>query len=133
VAKRTDQLAYPIVSYEDAAAAIEWLKRAFGAEEVGVHRDEDGTVVHMELGFEGAIVMGGSKGVGELAGKVQISGPTAIYLTVSDPDAHHQRANEAGAEIVIPLRDEDYGSRGYSALDPEGNVWSFGTYRPEAG
>jgi uncharacterized glyoxalase superfamily protein PhnB len=54
-----------------------------------------------------------------------------LYLVVSDPDAHHARAVEAGAEVVIPLRDEEYGSRGYSALDPEGNVWSFGTYRPE--
>ena len=54
-----------------------------------------------------------------------------LYLVVSDPDAHHARAVDAGAEVVIPLRDEEYGSRGYSALDPEGNVWSFGTYRPE--
>ena len=133
MAKRTEQLAYPIVSYEDAAAAIEWLKQAFGAEEVGVHKDDDGKVVHMELSFEGAIVMGGSKGVGELAGKVQIGGPVFVYLIVADPDAHHERALAAGAEIVIPLRDEDYGSRGYSTLDPEGNVWSFGTYRPEVG
>lgn len=127
----TDQLAYPVVSYEDAAAAIEWLRSAFGAEEVGVHKGDDGTVHHMELSFEGAIVMGGSKGVGELAAEVEIGGPTSVYLTVSDPDAHHERAQAAGAEIVIPLRDEDYGSRGYSALDLEGNVWSFGTYRPE--
>jgi uncharacterized glyoxalase superfamily protein PhnB len=133
MAKRTDQLAYPIVSYEDAAAAIEWLKQAFGAEEVGVHKDDDGKVVHMELSFEGAIVMGGSRGIGELAGRVQSGGPAFVYLIVADPDAHHERARAARAEIVIPLRDEDYGSRGYSALDPEGNVWSFGTYRPEVG
>jgi uncharacterized glyoxalase superfamily protein PhnB len=131
MAKRSEQLAYPIVSYEDASAAIEWLKEAFGAEELMVHKGDDGSVEHMELSFEGAIVMGGTKGIGELASEVEIGGPTSIYLVVSDPDAHHERAKTAGAEIVIPLRDEDYGSRGYSALDPEGNVWSFGTYRPE--
>ncbi|HEX6585620.1 MAG TPA: VOC family protein [Solirubrobacterales bacterium] len=128
--ERTDQLAYPIVSYENADAAIDWLKRAFGAEEIAVHKGDDGQVEHMELSFEGGVVMGGSKRVGELAGKVEIGSPTSIYLVVSDPDAHHERAVAAGAEVVIPLRDEDYGSRGYSALDPEGNVWSFGTYRP---
>jgi uncharacterized glyoxalase superfamily protein PhnB len=129
--QRTDQLAYPIVNYEDATAAIEWLKRAFGAEEVAVYKGEGGEVEHMELSFEGAIVMGGSKGAGELAGKAEQGQPVWLYLVVSDPDAHHARAVEAGAEVVIPLRDEEYGSRGYSALDPEGNVWSFGTYRPE--
>ncbi|MGH2983458.1 MAG: VOC family protein [Solirubrobacterales bacterium] len=129
--KQSDQLAYPIVSYEDAPAAIEWLKRAFGAEELGIYKDDDGSVAHMELSFEGAIVMGGTKGVGELAGKVETGGPVSIYLIVSDPDAHHERAQAAGAEVVIPLGDEEYGSRGYSALDPEGNIWSFGTYRPE--
>jgi uncharacterized glyoxalase superfamily protein PhnB len=128
---KSDQVAYPIVSYEDAGAAIEWLKRAFGAEEVAVHKGDDGRVEHMELSFEGGVVMGGSKGVGELASKVEIGSPAAIYLVISDPDAHHGRAAAAGAEVVIPLRDEDYGSRGYSARDPEGNVWSFGTYRPE--
>jgi uncharacterized glyoxalase superfamily protein PhnB len=127
----SEQVAYPIVSYEDAAAAIEWLKRAFGAKEVAVHTGDDGTVEHMELSFEGGIVMGGTKGAGELASKVELGSPTSIYLVVSDPDAHHERAVAAGAEVVIPLRDEEYGSRGYSALDPEGNVWSFGTYRPE--
>lgn len=127
----SEQVAYPIVSYEDADAAIEWLKRAFGAEEIAIHKGDDGSVEHMELAFEGGVVMGGTKGVGELASKVAIGNPTSIYLAVSDPDAHHERAVAAGADVVIPLRDEDYGSRGYSALDPEGNVWSFGTYRPE--
>ena len=129
--KPSEQVAYPIVSYEDAGAAIEWLKRAFGAEEVAVHKGDDGSVQHMELSFEGGIVMGGTKRVGELASKVEIGSPTSVYLVTSDPDAHHERAVAAGADVVIPLRDEEYGSRGYSALDPEGNVWSFGTYRPE--
>ena len=96
------------------------------------HEADDGKVEHFELSFEGAIVMGGSKDAGQLAEQAEVEvGKTIVYLVVSDPDAHHERAQKAGAEIVIPLRDEDYGSRGYSALDPEGNTWSFGTYRPE--
>jgi uncharacterized glyoxalase superfamily protein PhnB len=55
----------------------------------------------------------------------------SVYVVVEDADAHHARAVAAGAEIVLPLRDQDYGSRDYSARDPEGNIWSFGTYRPQ--
>jgi uncharacterized glyoxalase superfamily protein PhnB len=46
-------------------------------------------------------------------------------------DAHYDRAKAAGAEIVVELRNTEYGSREYSARDPEGHVWHFGTYLPE--
>jgi uncharacterized glyoxalase superfamily protein PhnB len=51
-------------------------------------------------------------------------------VVVDDPDAHLTRAKEAGANIERELTDQDYGSREYTARDPEGNLWSFGTYRP---
>ena len=52
---------------------------------------------------------------------------------VDDPDAHHDRAVAAGAKVVRPLADLDYGSRDDAARDPEGNLWSFGTHRPGDG
>jgi uncharacterized glyoxalase superfamily protein PhnB len=52
------------------------------------------------------------------------------YIIVPDADAHHARAIAAGAEVVYPLKTEDYGGRGYSCRDPEGHLWSFGTYDP---
>lgn len=52
------------------------------------------------------------------------------HVVVADPDAHHQRAKAAGAQIIKELEDQDYGSRDYSARDLEGNLWSFGTYDP---
>ena len=52
------------------------------------------------------------------------------YVVVTDADAHHAQAVAAGAEIVSPPTDLDYGSRDYGARDPEGNRWSFGTYTP---
>ena len=55
-----------------------------------------------------------------------------IYVMVEDPDAHHERASGAGAQVVRELSDQDYGSREYSARDLEGNLWSFGTYDPYA-
>jgi len=53
-----------------------------------------------------------------------------VYVYVEDVDAHHARARAAGAEIVRPLQDTDYGSREYSVRDLEGHLWSFGTYHP---
>lgn len=56
----------------------------------------------------------------------------ALSVQIDDPDSHYRRAVEAGAEIIQELRDEEYGSRGYMAKDPEGHIWYFGTYRPGA-
>ena len=55
-----------------------------------------------------------------------------VYVVVDDPDAHCERARAAGAAITTEVYDTDYGSREYAARDLEGNVWSFGTYRPAA-
>ena len=60
------------------------------------------------------------------------TGHASIYVVVGDPDALHERAKAAGAEISRGLTDMEYGSREFSASDPEGNVWSFGTYDPFA-
>ena len=51
-------------------------------------------------------------------------------MVAENPDAHHERAVAAGAKLVRPLEDTGYGSREYSVRDPEGNLWSFGTYDP---
>ena len=59
-----------------------------------------------------------------------LASPISIYITIEDPDAHHAAARAAGATVVRELEDMDYGSREYSVRDPEGNLWSFGTYDP---
>jgi uncharacterized glyoxalase superfamily protein PhnB len=126
------QSIYGSIRYRDAMAAIDFLERAFGFERGDVHQGEDGAVHHAELRFAGEWIMLGSTSSGS-DGRLDLpSGPTWIYVVVGDPDAHYERAVAAGAEIVRDLKDEDYGSRGYTARDPEGNVWSFGTYRPES-
>ena len=55
-------------------------------------------------------------------------GVGAVYVIVTDPDALYERAKTHGAVISREMRDEDYGSRGFTARDPEGVIWSFGTY-----
>ncbi len=57
-------------------------------------------------------------------------GENGIYVAVEDADGHYEQAKAAGAEILRELERTDYGSREYTARDLEGNLWSFGTYRP---
>jgi uncharacterized glyoxalase superfamily protein PhnB len=111
---------FPVIRYRDAHAGIDFLVNAFGFEKHAVYED-DGVVQHAELRYGDGIVMVGQR--------EQVD-PTAVYIAVDDPDAHYQRAKAAGATIERELSDEDYGSREYSAKDPEGHQWSFGTYRP---
>ena len=59
-------------------------------------------------------------------------GTQSPYVVIPDPDAHHARAVAAGAEIIRPVHDEDYGGRHYACRDPEGHLWHFGSYDPWA-
>jgi uncharacterized glyoxalase superfamily protein PhnB len=119
----------PTLRYKDAMAAIDFLERAFGLERKAVYENDDGTVGHAELTSGRGMVMLGSSGVGDAQFETSHS---SIYVIVPDPDALYDRARAAGAEISRELQDTDYGSREFSAHDPEGNVWSFGTYDPFA-
>jgi uncharacterized glyoxalase superfamily protein PhnB len=126
---------FPAVRYDDADAAVDFLARAFGASEKAAHRGEDGIIRHAELALgDGLVMLGQYSGDGWLGGESPrpLSSTVSIYVVVDDPDAHHAAAVAAGATIVRPLEDTDYGSREYSARDCEGNLWSFGTYDPYA-
>jgi len=57
-------------------------------------------------------------------------GSQSAYIVVNDVDKHYKTAVAAGAEIIIEIKDEDYGGRAYSCRDPEGHVWNFGSYDP---
>jgi uncharacterized glyoxalase superfamily protein PhnB len=124
---------FPALHYRDSDAALDWLKRAFGFEEKAVYRGDDGRIQHAELRLgDGLIMFGGVPSDAGAAGANGAQPPVTIYITVSDPDRHYERAREAGAEIVRELTDQPYGSREYGARDLEGNAWSFGTYDPYA-
>jgi len=125
------QTIYPVLKYEDAHAAMDFLERAFGFERHAVYDGENGGVTHAELKLDDEYVMLGSTAEGDDRFN-QGAGRSSLYVVVDDPDAHHGRAKEAGASIERELTDQDYGSREYTARDPEGNLWSFGTYRPDA-
>lgn len=119
---------YPVFRYTDAKAAIDWLVDAFGFERGEVTEAPDGTVAHAELTYGTGMIM-----ISQRPGP-PAAAPAAddwrVYVAVDDVDAHHARAVAAGAEVIMPLTDQPYGSREYGARDIEGNCWSFGTYRP---
>ena len=121
---------FPSLRYNDARRAIEWLEEAFGFKPGMVVDGEDGTVAHAEMTFGGGMIMLGTQRDDSYGSHV---GEGWMYVVIEDADAHYARAKAAGAEIVRELEDQDYGSRDYSARDFEGNLWSFGTYRPEIG
>lgn len=121
----------PTIRCNDAPKLIEFLGDAFGLEVVARYDSEDGRVEHAELRWPGggSVMLGSAEGRDDVFAKL---GPASIYIVCDDPDALHDRAVAAGAEIVYPLKDEDYGSRGFGAADPAGNLWSFGTYAGSA-
>ncbi|MBO7939482.1 VOC family protein [Streptomyces antibioticus] len=122
----------PTLLYADAKAAVRQLTEAFGFTELSVYEGEDGAVLHAELAQGNGVVMLGSKGRGGVFDTaMKDAGPAGVYVVVDDVDAHHRRAVEQGAEILMPPTDQDYGSRDYMARDAEGNIWSFGTYAPD--
>jgi uncharacterized glyoxalase superfamily protein PhnB len=125
--ERLQTVIWPTFRYRDAPAAIHFLCEAFGFEEVVIYPGEgEGTVGHAELRFPG----GGGVMLGSYRedGLGMQPGAGSVYIVAPDVDALYDRAKRAGAEIVRELRDEEYGSREFSARDPEGVIWSFGTY-----
>ena len=131
----------PTLKYENAAAAVDWLCKAFGFQRHLVVPGPDNIIEHAQLTLHGGMIMLGSArdtpfdALQKPPRAVGGVGTQSAYIIVHDVDAHHARAAAAGAEIVMPPADQDYGGRLYSCRDPEGHLWSFGSYNPwvEAG
>ena len=125
---------FPSLSYDDAPAAIEWLCRAFGFTRRLVVPGNDGAIMHSELSLGPGVIMVSSSrpDAGRVSPRSLPAVNQSVCVWVEDPDSHHARATAEGAVILQELKDEEYGSRGYMAKDPEGNHWYFGNYRPGA-
>ncbi len=115
----------PYLSYVDAKAAMAFLEAAFGFAPIQAFDDEGGRLLHGEMKVDGAIFMLGS------AEAPSAGRSPGLYLVVADVDAHFVRAEAAGADIVYPPEDTEFGTRRYRCRDPEGHEWSFGTYQPQ--
>jgi uncharacterized glyoxalase superfamily protein PhnB len=121
---------YPNLLYADAEAALRWLERTLGFERHEVHLDDDGNVVHAEVALESTVLMLSTAGVGREPFRSLPAGGSLVYGAVDDVDSLYERAGAAGADIAMELTETDYGSRDFTVRDPEGTLWSFGTYRP---
>jgi uncharacterized glyoxalase superfamily protein PhnB len=136
--KNTRSTIIPGLRYRDAKAAIGWLCKVFGFEQHSVYEDGDGSIAHAQLSFGNGMVMLGSIADNEYGRTIrqpdEVGGKEtqAPYLVVADADAVYSRAKAGGFEIVVDIKDEDYGGRGFSCRDPEGHLWNVGTYDPWA-
>ncbi|GGK85366.1 VOC family protein [Mangrovihabitans endophyticus] len=120
---------WPTLRAHDARGLIRFLTEAFGFHEVLVLGEGD-RVDHAELSWPagGGIMLGSTRG-GPDDPWALTPGTCGCYVVATDIDDLHARARKAGAEILREPFDTDYGSRDFTARDPEGNLWQFGTYR----
>jgi uncharacterized glyoxalase superfamily protein PhnB len=122
--------------YRNAPAAIEWLCSVLGFARHAVYPGANGTIEHAELTLGGGMIMLGSTKQDEFGRLMkqpdEIGGAEtrSLCLVVSDADEVYQRAKAAGAEMVMDIRDPSYGGREFTCRDPEGRMWSVGTYDP---
>ncbi len=126
----------PCLRYRNAPAAIDWLCAAFGFQKHLVVPGENGTIMHAQLSFGNGMIMLGSvvdSDFGKLMAQPDEIGQRETQcpcVIVADADAVYQSAKAAGATIVMDIKDEDYGGRGFACRDLEDHLWFFGTYDP---
>ena len=117
------------LSYRDAAGAIAWLE-AIGFDVLQRQDAPDGSVGHSELRLADTVVMLATDPVAVEPPLAGASTGVGTYLVTPDVDGMFARAVEAGATVVFPPEDTEWGSRRARVLDPGGREWSFGSYRP---
>jgi uncharacterized glyoxalase superfamily protein PhnB len=117
------------VIYDDPAAALDWLERAFGFHRSMVIVDDQGRLAHAEMEYGDGYLMVGSKWNDTTEPPSGVGGKNTQTVHVQleeDIDAHCERARAAGADILQAPEDQFYGDRTYRARDLGGHVWTFG-------
>jgi PhnB protein len=121
----------PHLVLDNAAPALDWYKKALGAQEVMRAAGPDGKIMHAELRIGNSPIMlndplMGGKGPKELGGS-----PASLWLYVEDCDALFQRAVNAGAQAQMPMADQFWGDRCGSIQDPCGYSWTIATHKED--
>ena len=128
-ATRAASAVIPVLVYEDIEAAHAFLVDAFGLASGGVHRVNDGTVVHAEVRIGDNPIwlhrVAAEHEMASPAGSPQSHG--GLTVLVDDVDAHYARSKHAGARLDSAPTDQEYGLREYGARDPENHRWWFST------
>lgn len=123
--------AVPYLNIRGAAAALDFYKRAFGAEETMRFPGPDGKIAHAEIHIEGAPVFladdseqAGTKNPQQLGGT-----SVTVCVYVQDVDAFARKAEATGAKVIRPVADQFYGERNVGFEDPFGHLWYFSTVK----
>jgi PhnB protein len=121
------QRIFPMLAYDDAPAAIDFLRAAFGFEETFRMQSPDGKVGHAEMALNGNQVwLATTWKAGGLASPKDLPAmPSQLFCEVADVDAHYRHSSAAGAVVIAEPEDQPYGFRVYRAMDPEGHRWLF--------
>jgi uncharacterized glyoxalase superfamily protein PhnB len=117
----------PYLHYDDVAAAIEWLSKAFGLSVRVSMPGSDGSIVHAEMSLGSGFVMMGpaNQAQGTASPRSLPSVNQSLYVYVDDVDAHFRHARASGARITSEPVDMFWGDRMYAARDCEGHHWTF--------
>jgi PhnB protein len=123
----------PGLVVDNAAEAIEFYKRAFGAQELGRMASPEGQIWHAELQIGDSRLMLGDEfpDMGAPSPKSLGGTTSSIHLYVEDADAVFQRAIEAGATASMPLENAFWGDRYGQVIDPYGHRWGIATRQEE--
>lgn len=123
----------PHLTVKDAARAIDFYQRAFGATELSRHGMPDGSIMHASLKIGGGTVFLNDefKEWGSFSPQSLGGSPVFLMLYVPDVDATFQRAVEAGAEVKMPVADQFWGDRYGLLADPFGHLWEIATHKED--
>ncbi|MCF6524806.1 VOC family protein [Streptomyces sp. JJ36] len=128
---------WPVLHYDDTRAALRFLVDVLGFAEVVAAPDEHGGIGHAELRWPGggALVFGSTRHTDGVHGGMR-AGTSAVYVVSDKVDAVHRRVVDAGGDVLEPPHEARFGSGATAYVctvrDPEGNLWTFGTYRGPA-
>jgi PhnB protein len=123
----------PQLTLDNAAEAIDWYKKALGAEEVGRMKDDEGRIMHAELRFGNSRIMLNDVMMGK-GPKAYGGSPASLYLYVEDSDSLFNRAIAAGGRVhgnMGALADQFWGDRSGTLIDPFGYVWTIATRKED--
>lgn len=123
----------PHLVIRGAAKAIEFYKKAFGAEQVMLMPGPDGKVMHAEIKIGDSLVFLADEFTSPQTGSPEKLGGTSVsfHIYVADCDALFNRAVSAGAKVMMPMMDMFWGDRFGSVLDPFGHMWSIATHKED--
>ncbi|MFC8875573.1 MULTISPECIES: VOC family protein [Streptomyces] len=125
---------WPVLHYDDTKAALRFLVDVLGFEQVVASPDEHGGIGHAELRWPGggALVFGSTRHTDSVHGRMR-AGTSAVYVVSDEVDAVHRRVVDAGGEVLEAPHETRFGSGAAAYVctvqDPEGNLWTFGTYQ----